>query len=71
MERYKIIYVWKMINGLVPDIGMIKTKYNDRMGLLAEVPSITSYQNKARSLMMNSMRYEGPKLFNSIPRYVR
>ena len=71
MERYKIIYVWKMINGIVPDFGMIKTKYNERMGLMAEVPSITSYQNKARSLMMGSMRYEGPKLFNSTPRYVR
>ena len=58
MERYKIIYVWKMINGLVPDIGMIKTKFNDRIGLMVEEPSIMSSQTKAMSLMMDSIRYE-------------
>ena len=74
-ERYLIIYVWKIINGLVPNIegeDKIRTKDHLRLGKLCIIPRIN---NRARTAVLSikegSVMVRGPKLFNSIPKEIR
>ena len=55
-ERYRIIYVWKVIEGLVPNISDsasagIQCKHNARLGRTCVVPNIrTHINNQVRKL---------------------
>ena len=40
-ERYKIMYIWKIVNGLVPNFG-INWNENSRRGLMIEIPTLNS-----------------------------
>ena len=69
MERYRIIYTWKILEGLVPNCGL-KFTTNERRGREAQVPSL---QGKAsiKRLREQSFQVKGPKLFNSLPPSLR
>ena len=76
-ERYRIIYVWKIIEGLVPNISDsqnsgIQTKHNARIGRLCVVPNISPGINyRVSKLHDGLLSQHGPKLFNCIPKYLR
>ena len=40
-ERYKVIYLWKIINGLVPQCD-VKWTINNRRGIMITIPPIKS-----------------------------
>ena len=40
LERYKIIYIWKIMEGFVPNCGVNWTKTEERRGRLCEVPKL-------------------------------
>ena len=65
-ERYKIIYVWKILHGLVINPGI---EFNDnlgsRNGLTCKIPKHTM-NIREKSFLIN-----GPRLFNSLPKEVR
>jgi hypothetical protein len=74
-ERYIIIYVWKILRGLVPNLdgeSIIKEKLSQRRGRLCE---LGHFNNRALGRVvtqrMTSLSYRGPTLFNSLPRWVR
>ena len=70
-ERYIILYVFKIIHGLVPNCGL-NFSTNPRTGIHAIVPKLD--QNKpclALQMQENSFAYVGPKLYNSIPSSLR
>ena len=74
-ERYIAIYVWKIIEGLAPNISDthgIADHWNDRRGRSCWVPSISSRATcRVRSIRFNSFAVKGPRVFNSLPMHLR
>ena len=71
-ERYKIIYMWKILNGLVPNPGItVQTTAGSRSGLTALVPPLSGTKDSVRGLKERYFTCVGPRLFNSLPRILR
>ena len=74
-ERYIIIYVWKIINGLVPNFeGDNKIRVTDtgRHGLKCVRPALNGGRRTRFSTRKeNSLVVFGQKLFNHIPKEIR
>ena len=70
-ERYKLIYIWKVISGLVPNFGITFAPTNPRLGRMLQVPRYQGLLMRHRTLKEGSLAVEGPKLFNAMPRYLR
>ena len=67
-ERYCIIYVWKIIEGLVPNFSKpIVCTHSERRGRYC----VVSHVNIGRSgtLAYNSFRWRAIRLFNSLPKH--
>lgn len=71
-ERYVVIYVWKIINGLVPNMEderfRLVTSRSERRGRTCRVPALN---NRAlayiQTLKEASFAVRGPRLFNCLP----
>lgn len=73
-ERYLIIYVWKIINGQVPNIAHpnnIKMNSSDRRGPLCHIPPIIRTRTHIQTLKEGSFTVQGPRLYNCIPKELR
>ena len=76
-ERYRIIYVWKILEKLVPNISDqencgIKKLWSDRLGRSCALPSINSKTPASlQSTLRGSLSFHGVQLFNILPRYIR
>ena len=70
LERYRIIYVWKIIEGLAPNCG-IETTTNERLGRFCKLPVLKKCPAKVSRLRENSFQVKGPQLFNSLPKEIR
>ena len=68
MERYKIFYIWKSLNGLVPSIGF---RYQERDNSKLTFPKVIGNPGRARTLQRYSLKWEGVRLFNSLPSGLR
>jgi len=70
LERYQIIYVWKVIHGVAPNCGIKWTGCEERRGRMCEIRP-----NRGKSLAQNlrrqSFQVAGPKLWNCLPKNVR
>ena len=66
MERYRILYVWKILKGHVPNCGLEFTDESNRRGTEVIIPFL-----KKSSKREQSFQVHGGKLFNSIPKYLR
>ena len=69
-ELYCIIYVWKIIEGLVPNFSQpLVCSYSERKGSSC----IVSHVNLAilKSPAYNSFRWRAIRLFNARPKYIR
>ena len=70
-ERYICIYVWKIIEGIVPNFGIEITE-NRRRGRYCRVPLVKSQaSHRAQTLRFNSMSVRGPRVFNCLPTSLR
>ena len=70
-ERYIAIYVWKVVENIVPNFG-IKVKSNARRGRDCEVPKImASAPVRVQNIRFGSLIINGPRIFNSLPLNVR
>ena len=69
LERYRMIYTWKILEGLVPNCGLVLVE-NSRRGRLVEIPPLKG-KPFVRKLREQSFQVDGPKLFNSLPKYLR
>ena len=69
-ERYRIILCWKILEGLVPQQGNIKSVRRPQKGRLVLEPTIKS-SSKAKSLKESSFTIQAARLFNSLPRSIR
>jgi ribonuclease P/MRP protein subunit RPP40 len=71
-ERYKIIYAFKVAAGLVPNPGItINQSGGRRCGVILQSPSNTGSRDLIRTLKEKSFFGEAPKLFNSLPQWIR
>ena len=75
-ERYLIIYVWKIIQGLAPNLlgeDMVElAEYSQRRGRFCRIPSLNWLASASvRTLKENSFCVFGPRLFNMMPRHIR
>ena len=69
LEYYRIIYVWKTLEGKVPDCGVYEaTGMSERLGRKCKIPAL---KPKVRIKRDNSFQVAGPKLFNAMPKEVR
>ena len=67
MERYWIIYTWKILEGIAPNVG-IKSYTSTRQGRLCQVPQIKQCTSgKIRAIREGSLQIRGPQLFNTLP----
>ena len=73
LERYRIIYTWKILEGYAPNCG-ITTSYaaSERCGRMCAVPKIKSQtRHSVKTLRYQSFQVHGPQLFNTLPKYIR
>ena len=75
-ERYKIIYTWKIIENLAPNMtsNKIETRISERRGRYCVVPNLPNTNicsAKVKTIRENSFSVQGPKLFNCLPKSIR
>ena len=78
-ERYMIIYVWRILEGQVPNIcnsvsvsGSIIARWHCRRGRVCDVPPIARHSSpKVQQLREASLSVKGQKLFNLLPLEIR
>ena len=76
-ERYRIIYIWKILEGLVPNIshggdGGIKKLHTARNGRTSQIPTLNRTTSaKVLKLREGSLNYHGSQLFNALPKEIR
>ena len=67
-----IIYIWKVLEGLVPNFGNIRTKDHQRHGRLCIIPSVKhSAPARIKTIRYSSLAIKGPQLFNRMPSHIR
>ena len=69
MERYRILYAWKILEGFSPNCGL-EAQNSDRRGREIKVPAVKS-KGKFQTLREKSFQVHGAKLFNSLPKSIR
>ena len=70
-ERYIAIYVWKVLEGNVPNFG-ITARSNRRNGRYCEVPNVRNASpRRIQTIRFNSLAINGPRIFNSLPPEIR
>ena len=71
-DRYDIVYMWKMLEGLVPTIPTLCVRENIRLGRYVVIPSIpTKIREKWRSVKFQSFCCRAGRSFNSMPKELR
>ena len=73
-ERYRAIYIWKVLEHLVPDptTSALYAVTKQRTGRKCVRRALTSRApQRIKSLLAASLGHEGPRLFNSLPASVR
>ncbi len=73
-ERYAIIYMWRILEGQVPDFthGKLKHTINRRRGRSFIIPLVKSSLPKhIQNIRYRSLAIRGARLFNSMPIHIR
>ena len=66
MERFRAIYVWKLLEGCVPNFGLQET-YSERRCRDVAIPAIWE-RGKLQSIIQGSFTIHGSNVFNSLPK---
>ena len=70
LERYQLIYTWKVMEGLVPNPGLSWSPADTRRGRVCEVPHLQG-PPAVRALRCQSFQVSGAKLWNCLPTNLR
>ena len=72
MERYRILYVWKILAGVVPNCGVELAQPNERLGRKCKVPKLVQNGRQAmQTLREQGFQVNGVRLFNCLPKSLR
>ena len=69
MERYRAMYVWKILEGITPNCGLEETT-SERRGREVKI-NIAKGSGKIKSIREGSFKIHGARLFNSLPKHIR
>lgn len=69
-ERYIVIYAWKILEKMVPNVGLQENPHQ-RRGRLCYVRDIQGTTLRLRTLTYNSFSHNSARLFNCLPRHLR
>ena len=72
-ERYRIIYIWKIIEGRVPNCGILTNSSQEgRRGRLCQIPPVSrTATTRIQSLREATLQVNGARLFNCLPAEIR
>ena len=73
-ERYRIIYIWKMLEKLVPDYHNLaeQAQFSPRNGRKVSIPITKSKSPRQfQHIRQSSLSVHGGKLFNALPKHIR
>ncbi len=71
-ERYRIIYSWKIIQGLAPNCGLtLDSSMDSRRGRTLSIPPLSGSRTSVQTLRDRTFQSEGPRLYNSLPSELR
>ena len=72
LERYRIIYCWKILEGKAPNCGLIKIEDSEttRQGRRLQISKLKG-KTGDKKLREQSFQVHGAKLFNSLPPHIR
>ena len=69
-DRYTIIYVWKILESIVPNLNIPITCYSSiRRGRLCATSHVGI--GHLGTLVYHSFRFRGIRLFNAMPKHIR
>ena len=71
MDRYSIIYTWKVLAGIVPDCGLVKAPVSPRRGCLLMIPPLGKLPGCSRKLKEDGFITRASRLWNSLPQSLR
>ena len=72
IERYKIMYTWKVIEGRVPDCGIKVSQWMGKNGRKCEIPPLVKgAKEKMKTMRDSTFQVSGPKLFNAMSKNIR
>ena len=71
MERYRVIYLWKMTVGLVPNVGISWTISETRGKMITIPKSKSNYSAIAKNMRDQSISVHGGRIFNLLPHDIR
>ena len=71
-ERYRIVYIWKILEDLAPNCGIVQIQDSEetRLGRRLKVPLLKGCA-KSNKLKEQAFQINGAKLFNCLPQIVR
>ena len=70
LERYRIIYVWKVLEHYVPNPGLVETHTQEtRLG--RRCAAAEGRGREARAAFDQTFQFHGPRLYNALPRDLR
>ena len=69
-ERFRIILTWKILEGLIPYYGDIKSIWRPHKGRILLEKNIKE-SSKAKSVQEASFRVQAARLWNSLPKCIR
>ena len=70
LERYHVMYIWKIMEGLTPNCGVTWSQMTERNGRLCKIPPLKGTRS-VQTLRNQSFQVSGPRLFNSMPKTLR
>ena len=71
MERYRILYTWKSLEGLIPDCGLV-SQFSARRGRSVIIkPLVSNSTARMKTIRDGSFLVNGLRLFNSLPAKLR
>ena len=71
-ERYRVIYVWKIMEDFSPNCGLVKLEDSEetRLGRRIKVP-VPNGSTKTNNLKEQAFQINGAKLYNCLPSHIR
>ena len=70
LERYQVIYTWKIMEGLTPNCGVTWSEVTERNGRTCKIPPLKG-RASVQTLRTQSFQISGPRIFNSMPKNIR
>ena len=72
MERYRIMHIWKILEGFAPNCGVELSPENTRLGRKIKIPSLSKKgRQNIQTLREGSFQINGARLFNCLPKEIR